>query len=233
MSLRFLLTGDLHALPSTRSAAVPGSGDEEHINLGITKAFAVDGTSAVSVCVGYCLLSWDTGGGFVYLSYPIRAGMSYPLLVTRDSGLPKAHGTIPVPRNHRIGSCLPCCVNRSRSYRIRFIDCQYTEIPADDFRAYRLSSRSAAQKRVSLRLGDLPLEDSLADSYQKGLSRFSSDCIATFSECGVACVAGSISPVESRVVRFVQIGSKSQPPWQVWVGQKGSAVCDRIGAPGC
>lgn len=71
------------------AAAVPGSGDEDHINRGITKAFAVDGTSAVSVCVGYCLLSWDTGGGFVYLSYPIRAGMSYPLRVARDSGLPK------------------------------------------------------------------------------------------------------------------------------------------------
>ena len=71
------------------AAAVPGSGDEEHINLGITKAFAVDGTSAVSVCVGYCLLSWDTGGGFVYLSYPIRAEMSYPLPAMSDSGLPK------------------------------------------------------------------------------------------------------------------------------------------------
>jgi hypothetical protein len=41
------------------------------------------------VCVGYCLLSWDTGGGFVYLSYPIRAEISYPLPVMRDSGLPK------------------------------------------------------------------------------------------------------------------------------------------------
>ncbi len=71
------------------AAAVPGSGDEEHINLGMTKAIAVDGTSAVSVCVGYCLLSWDKGGGFVYLSYPIRAEMSYPLPVIRDSGLPK------------------------------------------------------------------------------------------------------------------------------------------------
>jgi eukaryotic-like serine/threonine-protein kinase len=71
------------------AAAMPGSGDEEHINLGITKAFRVDGTSAVSVCVGYCLLSWDTGGGFVYLSYPIRTEMSYPLPVMRDSGLPK------------------------------------------------------------------------------------------------------------------------------------------------
>jgi DNA-binding winged helix-turn-helix (wHTH) protein/Tol biopolymer transport system component len=71
------------------AAAVPGSGDEEQVNLGITKAFAVDGTSAVSVCVGYCLLSWDTAGGFVYLSYPIRGEMSYPLPVMRDSGLPK------------------------------------------------------------------------------------------------------------------------------------------------
>jgi DNA-binding winged helix-turn-helix (wHTH) protein/Tol biopolymer transport system component len=71
------------------AAATPGSGDEEHINLGFAKAFAVNGTATVAVCAGYCLFNWDTSGGFVYLSYPIRAEMSYPFPVMRDSGLPK------------------------------------------------------------------------------------------------------------------------------------------------
>jgi DNA-binding winged helix-turn-helix (wHTH) protein/Tol biopolymer transport system component len=71
------------------AAGTPGSGDEEHINLGFAKVFAVDGTATVTVCAGYCIFNWDTSGGFVYLSYPIRAEISYPLPVMRDSGLPK------------------------------------------------------------------------------------------------------------------------------------------------
>ncbi len=71
------------------AVAVPGSGDEEHINLGRTKAFEVDGTATVTVCAGYCLLNWDTSGGFVYLSYPMAGGMNYPFPVMRDSELPK------------------------------------------------------------------------------------------------------------------------------------------------
>jgi hypothetical protein len=71
------------------AAETPGSGDEEQINLGTTKAFAVDGTATVSVCVGYCMFSWDRSGGFVYLSYPEKGETSYPLPVMRDSELSK------------------------------------------------------------------------------------------------------------------------------------------------
>ena len=71
------------------AAGTPGSGDEEQINLGTTKAFAVDGTATVSVCAGYCMFSWDRSGGFVYLSYPEKGETSYPLPVMRDSELPK------------------------------------------------------------------------------------------------------------------------------------------------
>jgi DNA-binding winged helix-turn-helix (wHTH) protein/Tol biopolymer transport system component len=71
------------------AAGTPGSGDEEHINLGFAKAFGVDGTATVTVCAGYCIFNWDTSGGFVYLSYPIESGMSLALPVMRGSGLPK------------------------------------------------------------------------------------------------------------------------------------------------
>jgi eukaryotic-like serine/threonine-protein kinase len=70
------------------AAAVPSS-DKERINVGTTKAFAVDGTATVSVCAGFCILSWNASGGFVYLSYPSQRGMSLVLPVKRDSGLPK------------------------------------------------------------------------------------------------------------------------------------------------
>jgi hypothetical protein len=70
-------------------AATPGSGDEEHITLGITKAFAVDGTATVPLCAGYCLVSWDTSGGFVYFRFPDVKEGSFALPVMRDSGLPR------------------------------------------------------------------------------------------------------------------------------------------------
>jgi DNA-binding winged helix-turn-helix (wHTH) protein/Tol biopolymer transport system component len=69
-------------------AATPGSGDEEHITLGTTKAFAVDGTATVPLCTGYCLVSWDTSGGFVYFRIPQVKEGSYALPAMRDSGLP-------------------------------------------------------------------------------------------------------------------------------------------------
>jgi eukaryotic-like serine/threonine-protein kinase len=70
-------------------AATPGSGDEEHITLGTTKAFAVDGTATVPLCTGYCLVSWDTSGGFVYFRIPQVKEGSYALPAMRDSGLPR------------------------------------------------------------------------------------------------------------------------------------------------
>ena len=70
-------------------ADTPGSGDEEHITLGITKAFAVDGTATVPLCIGYCLVSWDTSGGFVYFRFPDVKEGSFALPVMRDSGLPR------------------------------------------------------------------------------------------------------------------------------------------------
>ena len=69
-------------------ADTPGSGDEEHITLGTTKAFAVDGTATILLCTGYCLVSWDMSGGFVYFRFPQVKEGSYVLPAMRDSGLP-------------------------------------------------------------------------------------------------------------------------------------------------
>jgi hypothetical protein len=70
-------------------AATPGSGGEEQVMLGATKAFAVDGTATITLCAGYCLVSWDTSGGFVYFRFPDVKQGSYVLPAMRDSGLPR------------------------------------------------------------------------------------------------------------------------------------------------
>jgi DNA-binding winged helix-turn-helix (wHTH) protein/Tol biopolymer transport system component len=70
-------------------AETPGYGDDEHITLGTTKAFAINGTATVTLCSGYCLASWDTSGRFVYFTFPDVKKGSYTLPVMRDSGLPR------------------------------------------------------------------------------------------------------------------------------------------------
>jgi DNA-binding winged helix-turn-helix (wHTH) protein/Tol biopolymer transport system component len=70
-------------------AETPGSGDEEHITQGTTKAFAVDGTATVTLCTGFCVVSWDTSGGFVYFRFPEVKEGSYALPAMRGSGLPR------------------------------------------------------------------------------------------------------------------------------------------------
>jgi serine/threonine protein kinase len=69
------------------SADAPGSSDEEQW-LGSAKAFAVDGTQTVTLCLGHCLINWDTSGRFVYLSFPGKHESTYALPVSHDSGLP-------------------------------------------------------------------------------------------------------------------------------------------------
>jgi eukaryotic-like serine/threonine-protein kinase len=67
-------------------AGTPGP-DQEHMLE--TKAFAVDGGNAVPLCLGYCLLDWDTAGKFAFLSFSQLSEGSYVLPVLHDSGLPR------------------------------------------------------------------------------------------------------------------------------------------------
>lgn len=67
-------------------AASPGP-DREHTVA--TKAFAVDGSKAVTLCLDYCFFTWDTAGKFVYVYFWQLHESSYALPVLHDSGLPK------------------------------------------------------------------------------------------------------------------------------------------------
>ena len=68
------------------AAAVPGP-DQEHTVA--TKAFAVGGGEAVTLCLDYCGIHWDTSGKFVYIALEQLHDRSYALPVSHDSGLPK------------------------------------------------------------------------------------------------------------------------------------------------
>jgi eukaryotic-like serine/threonine-protein kinase len=68
------------------AAAAPAL-DQEHAAQMV--AFAVDGSTTVTLCQTYCSLTWDTSGKFVYLSFSLMREGSYLLPVLHDSGLPK------------------------------------------------------------------------------------------------------------------------------------------------
>jgi eukaryotic-like serine/threonine-protein kinase len=67
-------------------AVVPSPDDAQPMT---TKAFALDGSAAVPVCVGYCLPTWDIAGKTVFFNYPSLYDGTYAMPVLHDSGLPK------------------------------------------------------------------------------------------------------------------------------------------------
>jgi len=67
-------------------AREPGDGQQKAA--GASKVYAADGSAAVTVCLGNCVITWDTQGGFIYLQYPTGKEGSYILPLKHDSGLP-------------------------------------------------------------------------------------------------------------------------------------------------
>ncbi|MGB9244322.1 MAG: protein kinase [Candidatus Acidiferrales bacterium] len=67
-------------------AVSPGP-DQEHTAQ--ATAFAVDGSTSVPVCLGYCHLIWGSTGEFAYLYFPSLYEGTYELPVLHDTGLPK------------------------------------------------------------------------------------------------------------------------------------------------
>jgi eukaryotic-like serine/threonine-protein kinase len=54
-----------------------------------TRAIPLNGGSAVSLCQGYCEMSWDNLGKFAYLRFSSIHDGTYILPIARDTGLPK------------------------------------------------------------------------------------------------------------------------------------------------
>jgi len=79
---------DFHSLSADGRwllASAPNVGEEQ---TAATKAFSVDGTQSVKICLGYCQLVWDQESKFAYLFFPALSNITYALPVVRDSGLP-------------------------------------------------------------------------------------------------------------------------------------------------
>jgi DNA-binding winged helix-turn-helix (wHTH) protein/Tol biopolymer transport system component len=55
----------------------------------VAKAFALDGSASMPLCVIHCELTWDSSGKFVYIVAQDIAEHSYAFPVLEDTGLPK------------------------------------------------------------------------------------------------------------------------------------------------
>jgi serine/threonine protein kinase len=63
-----------------------GGPDEEHT--AATKAFAIDGSRSVTLCLGYCTVTWDPAGKFAYIVFwQVRAG-TFALPLDHGSNIP-------------------------------------------------------------------------------------------------------------------------------------------------
>ncbi len=83
--------------PDGRWVVAGGLGSDQEHTPGI-RAFALDGSAEVTLCVVNCELHWDMSGKFAILNFDTLPRGSYALPVMRDSGLPK----IPLSETPRI-----------------------------------------------------------------------------------------------------------------------------------
>jgi serine/threonine protein kinase/WD40 repeat protein len=74
--------------PDGRWVVSGGLGSDQEHTPGI-RAFALDGSAEVTLCVVNCELHWDMSGKFAILNFDTLPRGSYALPVMRDSGLPK------------------------------------------------------------------------------------------------------------------------------------------------
>ncbi len=75
---------------------VAGSGGSDKEQAPGIKAFALDGSATVTLCVTNCQVNWDLSGKVAFLYFPEVHEGSYVLPVMRDSGLPKIPLTVTV-----------------------------------------------------------------------------------------------------------------------------------------
>ncbi|MGO9337376.1 MAG: protein kinase domain-containing protein [Terracidiphilus sp.] len=65
--------------------------DEEHT--AAIKAFALDGSGALPLCLGYCAVHFDAAGRYAFISYPTPLTSSYSVPLMEPTGLPKVPPT--------------------------------------------------------------------------------------------------------------------------------------------
>lgn len=66
-------------------ASTPVAGKERTAE---ATAFAVDGSLTVTLCPGYCFITWNTAGTVMFVYSPTMFKGTYPIAVKHDTGLP-------------------------------------------------------------------------------------------------------------------------------------------------
>ena len=66
-------------------ASTPGPDQEHTAQLSV---IAADGSATVPLCLGYCQVSWDVTGKFMYVYFDALRNATFPLPLQHDSGLP-------------------------------------------------------------------------------------------------------------------------------------------------
>src|ERR1700735_1886985 len=66
-------------------ASTPGPDQEHTAQLSV---IAADGRKTVPLCLGYCQVSWDVTGKFVYVYFDALRNVTFPLPLLRNTGLP-------------------------------------------------------------------------------------------------------------------------------------------------
>ncbi len=67
-------------------AVVPNANDQLPL---MGKAFALDGSASMPLCVVHCEVNWDSSGKFLYVGFPDLIQGSYALPVLEDVGMPQ------------------------------------------------------------------------------------------------------------------------------------------------
>jgi serine/threonine protein kinase/WD40 repeat protein len=80
---------DIESVSPDGRWVVAGAPNPDEELTAAAKAFAVDGGASVPVCVGYCMLNWDTTGRYAFLADFSSRGGSYATPVMHNLGLPK------------------------------------------------------------------------------------------------------------------------------------------------
>jgi Tol biopolymer transport system component len=80
---------DLHAVSPDGRWVIASSPSTREENGALSKAFAVDGSASVPLCIGYCFVNWDTTGRSAYLFFPSLYKGTYTIPIIDGLGLPK------------------------------------------------------------------------------------------------------------------------------------------------
>ena len=67
-------------------ASSPGAGEDDPP---VTRAYALDGSVAIPLCVDYCFFQWDSTGKYAFINFPAIDQGTFLVPVMHDEGLPK------------------------------------------------------------------------------------------------------------------------------------------------